>query len=152
MVRVLRGRFQPFLPVLLSVLLQAAAVPTTTFPAAPIAALPSIQDSTAKVWVNTATGVYHCPNSRYYGATKAGEYLTELEARSKGYRPAKGRGCSLAAALQSTVKVWVNTSSGVYHCAGSRYYGQTKAGTFMAEGDALRAGHHPANGRTCATG
>jgi hypothetical protein len=56
----------------------------------------------------------------------------------------------LEAALLSTVRVWVNTGSGVYHCPGSKYYGKTKAGSFMPEGDALRAGHHPSGGRACA--
>jgi hypothetical protein len=27
----------------------------------------------SRVWVNTSSGVYHCPGGRYYGNTKAGE-------------------------------------------------------------------------------
>ncbi len=46
-----------------------------------------------KVWVNTASGVYHCPGTRWYGATKRGEYMTEAEAQKKGYRPAYGKVC-----------------------------------------------------------
>ena len=46
-----------------------------------------------KVWVNTASGVYHCPGTRWYGATKQGEYMTQAEAQKKGYRPAYGRLC-----------------------------------------------------------
>ena len=46
-----------------------------------------------KVWVNTASGVYHCPGTRWYGATKQGEYMTQAEAQKKGYRPAYGRVC-----------------------------------------------------------
>jgi len=48
----------------------------------------------ARVWVNTSSGVYHCPGSRYYGGTKQGVYMTEVEARSKGYRPAYSRSCT----------------------------------------------------------
>ena len=46
-----------------------------------------------KVWVNTKSGVYHCPNTRWYGNTKHGEYMTQKEAQSKGYRAAHGNKC-----------------------------------------------------------
>ena len=46
-------------------------------------------------------------------------------------------------------RVWVNTSSGVYHCPGSRYYGKTKRGTYMTEAEAVKAGNRPAYGRAC---
>jgi hypothetical protein len=47
-----------------------------------------------RVWVNTSSGVYHCPGSRYYGGTKQGRYMTEAEASASGYRPAYNRICS----------------------------------------------------------
>ena len=40
-------------------------------------------------------------------------------------------------------RVWVNTSSGVYHCPGARYYGNTKRGRFVSEAEAIPAGNHP---------
>ena len=46
-----------------------------------------------KVWVNTSSGVYHCPGTRWYGNTKRGEYMMQKEAQSKGYRPAYGIFC-----------------------------------------------------------
>jgi len=46
-----------------------------------------------KVWVNTKSGVYHCPDTRWYGNTKVGEYMTQKEAQEKGYRPAYGKFC-----------------------------------------------------------
>lgn len=46
-----------------------------------------------KVWVNTNSGVYHCPGTRWYGNTKHGEYMTQREAQKKGYRPAYGKVC-----------------------------------------------------------
>ncbi len=46
-----------------------------------------------KVWVNTHSGVYHCPGTRWYGKTKQGEYMTQKQAQEKGYRPAYGKVC-----------------------------------------------------------
>lgn len=47
------------------------------------------------------------------------------------------------------VRVWVNKSSRVYRCPGARYYGNTKAGAFMAQREAQSRGHRPAGGRAC---
>lgn len=41
------------------------------------------------VWVNTDTGIYHKPGSRYYGKTKNGRYMSVADAEKAGYRPAK---------------------------------------------------------------
>lgn len=46
-----------------------------------------------KVWVNTNSGTYHCPGTRWYGKTQVGEYLPQKEARAKGYHPAGGHAC-----------------------------------------------------------
>lgn len=46
-----------------------------------------------KVWVNTNSGVYHCPGTRWYGNTKQGQYMTQKQAQSRGYRPAYGNVC-----------------------------------------------------------
>jgi hypothetical protein len=124
-----------------------------------------------KVWVNRSSGVYHCPGTRYYGNTKRGEFVPEIEARKQGNRPAYGKTCgdslqgpfdenalspsplvSTEANTQiesSSAKVWVNQSSHVYHCPGTRYYGATKRGQFMSERDAIASGNRPAYGRRC---
>ena len=47
----------------------------------------------AKVWVNTRSGVYHCPGTRYYGTTKNGAFMTQAEAQKQGNRPAYGKFC-----------------------------------------------------------
>ena len=126
----------------------------------PIAAF-TVQGS-AKVWVNQTSNVYHCPGSSYYGATKRGAYMSEGEARESGNRPAYGQVCGpLSEAKPSSAlplgearpgsetHVWVNTSSGVYHCAGSQYYKKTKRGKLMTEREAKASGKRPAYGKTC---
>ena len=48
---------------------------------------------TAKVWVNTKSGTYHCAGTRWYGKTKEGEYMSQKEAREKGFHPAGSNAC-----------------------------------------------------------
>ena len=74
--------------------------PAATTPA-PAPSTPSPGSSAAaagggpgQVWVNTASKVYHCPNNRYYGKTRQGEYMTEAAARAAGDRPSHGKSCS----------------------------------------------------------
>jgi hypothetical protein len=45
-----------------------------------------------EVWVNTPSGKYFKPGSRYYGRTKVGKFMTELDALDSGYLPAGGTG------------------------------------------------------------
>lgn len=136
---------------------------------APIETQPAKGAAPQQVWVNSSSRVYHCPGTRYYGTTARGAYMTEAEARERGHRPAYGRQCFSdpgtpsapataspatppAARLTSetaSVRVWVNTSSRVYHCPGTRYYGNTARGEYLGEAEAEARGHRPAYGKRC---
>lgn len=155
---------------LLAVLLLSAArivAPVTSV----LAAQPQTDKKEIKVWVNTRSGVYHCPGTRWYRTTKSGAYMSQGEAQQHGYRPAYGKTCQSSGpespatpssspkegatttktqhAGNPDVKVWVNKSSGVYHCPGTRWYGNTKQGEYMTQGQAQDAGFRPAYAKVC---
>jgi hypothetical protein len=78
----------------------AAAAPTAAAPMAPAAkseampAAPAPGGGAGKVWVNTASHVYHCSNDKWYGKTKKGEYMSEADAKAKGNHAERGKTCS----------------------------------------------------------
>jgi len=72
----------------------AAAAPATTATAGKSAAgAPAKGGGPGQVWVNSASKVYHCPGDRYYGKTKAGEYMTQAAAQAAGNHPSGGKAC-----------------------------------------------------------
>jgi hypothetical protein len=83
--------------ILWALLLTAVLISTPTV-AQPVSTQRSPQQTSqgnpdVKVWVNTRSGVYHCPGMQLYGKTKQGEYMTQKQAQEKGYRPARSKVC-----------------------------------------------------------
>ena len=107
-----------------------------------------------------ATGL--CNDGSYWtGAAKSGACRGHkgvktwyAGAAAPAAAPAKASPASKAAARPQAAGggpglVWVNTSSNVYHCYGSDFYGKTKAGSYMSEADATAKGAHADHGKTC---
>jgi hypothetical protein len=98
----------------------AAAAPTA--PAAPAAAAPPASAAPAAPAANTA--MKPMPKTKTTASTT----------------PAPGGGPGM---------VWLNTSTKVYHCYGTKYYGTTKAGAYMSEADDKAKGAHADAGKPC---
>jgi len=77
------------IPFLVAVLLFVAIVLASI----PVASSQDEPGAVVKVWVNTNSGIYWCPGSRWYGKTKQGKYMSECEAIEAGYRPAYKKPC-----------------------------------------------------------
>jgi hypothetical protein len=63
----------------------------------------------------------------------ANEFSTEAQAKAR---------------CPTDTVVWVTLKSGIYHFAGTRYYGSTKNGAYMCEGDTAAAGMRAAKNET----
>jgi hypothetical protein len=50
-----------------------------------------------------------------------------------------------------TIRVWVDTEYGFYHCPTSKLYGKTKQGVYMTQKQAQDRGYRPAYGTFCNT-
>lgn len=66
----------------------SASKASSTSSAASTPAMPPA--AAGQVWVNTKSGKYFQPGTRYYGKTKEGKYLSEKDAKAQGYTAAGG--------------------------------------------------------------
>jgi hypothetical protein len=92
--------------VILILVLASAAIAQQKQPTPQPSPSPSRGITTIRVWVDTEYGFYHCPNTKLYGKTKQGVYMTQKQAQDRGYRPAYGTYCNTVAkpALAKPVK------------------------------------------------
>ena len=79
--------FYPFLPYLPAIVKKSGAV-DRVYQLPPLNT-PTVSAATiVKVWTYKKTGVYYCPDSKFYGKVKPGEFMTQETALERGYRPA----------------------------------------------------------------
>ena len=46
-----------------------------------------------KIWANQRSGLYYCPDSKFYGKLTPGTYMLQSEAIQNGYQPAVHQTC-----------------------------------------------------------
>jgi hypothetical protein len=104
------------------------AAPAAPAPTTPTAAAPPVRP-VAPVPTTTARPAPAAPSA----PAAANEFSTEAQAKAR---------------CPSDTVVWVTLKSGIYHFAGTRYYGTTKNGAYMCEADTTAAGMHAAKNET----
>lgn len=81
-------------------------------------------------------------------APAKGASSTSTTTQTRASKPAAGSSGE-AAPGGGPGMVWVNSESNVYHCPGTKFYGKTKAGSYMTEAEAKAKGSHADHGHAC---
>jgi N-acetylmuramoyl-L-alanine amidase len=72
------------------------------------------------VWANKQTGLYYCPDSKFYGGTETGMYMTQEQALQTGYRPAAQDYCQ-------TLGAWSIRGAGLFLSSPPAEFAQSDA-------------------------
>lgn len=71
----------------------APSRPSTGATSRPAPAAAQQPNAPGQVWVNASSKVYHCSGDKFYGKTKRGSFMSEADAKAKGFHGDHGKAC-----------------------------------------------------------
>lgn len=81
--------------------------------------------------------------------TSAGHPVPEKNTPTDADNVPSSKGLRWAERGRPDVKIWVNTTSNLYHCPGTQRYGNTLHGKYMTQAEAQKKAIRPAYGKVC---